>query len=252
MQNEEIIRLYTEGASVREVAQACGCAYSTVSRIVRKSGLSRRKGPRKHISESKVGRCPALRSEFRDFLDGLIISDGCLDRPNATHSSKYSQSCVNKSWLTLISRVFAENGIQGKIGNERRRLKKSCWQFQTRRFDRLAKEYDRWYLSGAKSIPRDINVCSPILLRNWLYGDGTLIRGSTLRFCTDSFKEEDVEWLIDSLNISLGVLFRKLFVGWSDSGLPKFRVCICLRDGLDVFYDRIGQCELSCFSHKWR
>lgn len=252
MEKEEIVKAYLAGASAREVAEQFGCAYSTVSSIVRDRGLSRGKGPRKHISEAKVRRCPEFSNDFKDYLDGLLLSDGSLDAPIATRSSKYSQSCTHRAWLRKIKTTFTDNGIESSIGDENRITKKSCWQLQTFRYDGLARAYDRWYPSKIKKVPRDINLASPTLLRNWLYGDGTLIRGSTLRLCTDSFSEEDIDWMSKSLKKFLGVEFRKLCMGWTHTGLPKFRLCLCLQDGLDRFFDYVGSCEIPVFDYKWR
>jgi hypothetical protein len=118
-------------------------------------------------------------------------------------------------------------------------------------YEEFFKQYSRWYKDGQKIVPQDLDFKDKIFLRNWVYGDGTLLHNSTLRLCTDDFTEEEVDWMIFSLNNTLDINFKKVYMGMSKKGRPKFRPALCIRDGLVKFFRYLGK-PMSCFEYKWR
>jgi len=64
----------------------------------------------------------------------------------------------------------------------------------------LKKQRARWYPKGEKRVPKGIKM-SPMVLAQWLAGDGTYDHSGRLRFCTDGFRREDVDLLIRALGV---------------------------------------------------
>lgn len=252
---KKVLELYRSGKSTREVASELGCSKSTVAFIVRKAGISRPKSPRPSVLFSKLPRCQPVVGEFRSYLDGLLLSDGFVSEPRGPGGgSYYQQSCVEKEWLEKIVEDFRNWDVEGWVLPEKRKdiSKTTGWILRTKTYPELIEARRRWYPDGFKRLPFDLTVASPVLLKNWLYGDGTLLRQTTLRLCTDSFSEREVCLLIEQLNSFLGVKFEKTYMGLSKKGCKKFRPSLCMSGGLDIFYQYLGECELNCFLYKWR
>lgn len=158
---------------------------------------------------------------------------------------------MHKKWLEEIADKFAGYGICTRFRTDSRCNKKSCHILRTPVYKEMFYQYCRWYKDGNKVVPKDLDFRNKNFLKNWVYGDGTLINDSTLRLCTDNFKEEEVDWLILSLNNNLDVSFKKIYMGNNNVGKPKFRPSLCIRDGLLNFYRYLGK-PISCFAYKWR
>lgn len=245
-----IKRLYQLNLSTREVSKKTGYSKSTVISVVKKLKISRKKGPRLHIILSKANVCPEFSDKLRNFLDGLLISDGNLTKPvGRAKSSSYRQECVNLEWLLKIQKIFATNKINSIINLVVRKARKLSYTIRTLCYDKFYNEYYRWYENN-KIVPRDIKLNDICLLKNWIYGDGT-INGKTLTLCTDSFKLNDINFLIKELNNFFNVKFKRRFIGMSKNNERKYRIKICKRDGCLEFYTNIGKCELKCFEYKW-
>jgi hypothetical protein len=193
-------------------------------------------------------QCDPFDADFANYLDGLLISDGFVSRHSGmSPCSTYSQTCTNKEWLEVIQGRFQQNGISSKIGTSREEnyLITLC-------YDQLGKQRDRWYKDDIKRVPTDIDVTNRSLLRNWIYGDGTLVNNTTLRLCTDSFVAEDIEFLKQQLNSKLNVCFKEILMGYTKTGEEKIRLALSVKNGLDAFYNYLGTCDCNCFSYKWR
>jgi hypothetical protein len=239
--------------SSREVAVVLGVGKTTVCSLIQSAGISRPRKPRACTFHRRANHCEELDNEFIDYLDGLLISDGSLIRPvGCSIASYYRQSCVYAEWLTSIADKFKTKGIDCSITADNRRIKpkKSCYSMATPTYVELCRQYRRWYPSGEKKVPRDINLGNVDLIKNWIYGDGTLLQGNSLRFCCDSFSIEDVEFLISKF-ADMGWLFGKVWMGKSKMGNDKWRLSLCKRNGLGSFYEWLGEPEVRCYSYKW-
>jgi hypothetical protein len=245
--NELILSLYRAGKTTREIASVVGLGSTRVGTIVKAAGISRRIGPRLAAARGKVSPAFDLTSSRRDFLDGLMLSDGHIDRPGAEGGSKYSQTCVRRTWLESLAAEFDGWGVLSAVGESR----PGCveFQLQTRRYRTLVAERERWYPNGGeKRVPRDVNLFSPCLLRNWIAGDGTRC-GSDLRICTDGFCPDDVEWLMCRLRDG-GYAFETSNMGPALSGRPKLRLRIGIGGGRDRLLAASGG-SVPEYSYKW-
>jgi hypothetical protein len=152
-------------------------------------------------------------------------------------------------WLKSVKKMFCDNGICSSLNP----IKKRHGQFVlvSNRYAEFYEQYYRWYPDGKeKRVPRDVDITNRDMLKNWVYGDGTLMKHGTLRLCTDSFSEEDVDFLAERL-CGIGFGFSKMNFGISKTGKPKFRLKLCQRDGLAKFYEYLGSPDVY-FAYKWR
>jgi hypothetical protein len=249
------LELYLSGMTYREVAARLCCAYSSVGRIIRKFGKSRDKKIRVEVLQKKGNTCDLFSIDFVRFLDGLLISDGFLSRPKGVSlCCFYEQYSCNYGFLQFVKKRFSMFGIESRIfldKRKRKKKKKKNWILRTKSYDKFFLFRKKWYNETTKVVPHDLDFTHVDFLKNWVYGDGTLIRNSTFRFCTDSFSEQEIDNLVKRLNRHLGVSFKKMCVGLDKNDNYKFRPCLCVRDGLDLFFEKIGK-PIKSFEYKWR
>lgn len=245
--NKLILSLYSDGKTTREVALVVGKSKSRVAEIVKKAGVSRPRDVRPTVLANRAKTCPKFTCEFVSYLDGLLISDGSLARPSKnTLTSCYTHDSKTSEWLRVIHDEFVSFGIKCSVKLRKRRNEH---QLRSYRYDRFYEQYVRWYPDlKEKRVPRDIDLSSKLLLRNWIYGDGTL--GNDFRFCTDSFHVEDIEFLIGCFD-DLDFGFRKIYMGKSKLGFPKYRLSICQSTGQQRFFEYVGEPDVEEFAYKW-
>jgi hypothetical protein len=250
--HEQILELYDDqGMTCREIQNLIGCSHRNVAYIVNKHGKSRKKAPRPGIVFKDVLKCDVFDKDFIYYLDGLLISDAGLFVKGTSPTAVYRHSSVNLEWLNDISVIFNQKRINTSFLVDRRKDRRDCHVLSTPVYEEFFNQHRRWYKGNQKIVPKDLNFLDKNFLRNWVYGDGTLSRNSTLRLCTDDFTEEEVDWLISSLNKNLDISFGKVYMGLSKKGKPKFRPTLCVRDGLEKFYEYLGE-PIDCFKYKWR
>lgn len=244
---ELIVELYKQGMTTREIAGKIGGHSSRVGDIIKNAGVSRTKNTRQSVLNARAKLCPELDKLFLDYFDGLMISDGGLTRPSKhTATSCYTHTSVCEEWLRKISATFLDNGIISSL-SPTKRPRQFC--LRSYRYDKLYDQYNRWYPNGGeKRVPSDIDITSKLMLKNWVYGDGTICHD--FRLCTDCFPIQDTEFLIAKLG-KLGFGFRTVYMGKAKSGIDKFRLSICKRTGLIEFFEYIGDPEIVGLSYKW-
>lgn len=248
--HEEIVSLYESGLTTREVALKYGCSKSCVSRVVKACNKSRSKDTRSHVLAARAKTCDDFTQNFRDYLDGLLISDGHLKKPSKnTKTSCYQQTSVCLEWLLSIKDNFNKFQIETNISPEKRNPQ--SYILCTQRYRQFYDEYERWY-GEEKRVPKDLNLKSKALLKNWIYGDGTLVGSSktTLRLCTDSFSIFDLDWL-KSQFAGFGYRFNYVNMGKSKAGETKTRLSLCKNNGLFEFFDMVGAPDICSLSYKW-
>lgn len=246
-----VCELYEQGLSTREVAHNIGCGKTTISSIIKECGISRPRVIRQHVLESKVKRCNPLTKDLIAYLDGLLISDAFLHKPSPrVETSALNQSSASLVWLNQIRDDVNIHGIEAVVLPERRKKsrKNPCYVLNTHRYDQLFFQRKRWYPMDNKCVPQDIDISNPMLLRNWIYGDGTLVHGS-LRLCTDSFTIQEIDWL-QTRFYGLGYKFGKVFMGLTKIGTEKWRLSLCQKNGLLDFFKQLGE-PMDHFAYKW-
>lgn len=217
---DEMVSLYETGLTSREVAAIVGCSKTCVAFAIKESGKSRCKAPRELVLLKKAKSCKVFTQDFLDFLDGLLISDGCITRPSKmVPTCKYQQTSTSRPWLEMIQGYFEKFGIKSRISRDKRPKKSHHHVLATHSYGEFFAVRQRWYPRNKKQIPDDVNVMSKAFWQNWVMGDGTLRSG--LRLCMDSFSKTSLVRIAKDIHERLGVRFVVMPFGKSKSGKKK-------------------------------
>lgn len=199
-----------------------------------------------------------LTDSTRDFLDGLLIGDGSY--AFASHTSKksvkliMSQISLHRDWMEHIKIRLEKENIKSKIyeyppytrvyNNRTINAKEQC-PLHSLSYVTLINEKLRWYPEGIKIVPKDINLSSSELLANWYMGDGNLTSRKRIELHTNSFTENDVNWLrtefYKKLNIVATIINRYK---------KYFTLSIGQKDSAHVFFEKIRPFILNSFLYK--
>lgn len=136
-------------------------------------------------------------NDQRDIFDGILISDGSLERPSRISSRltlgfRYKQT-IERIIFDLNNMIFCPiyeyKYIDKRNGN-------TITNFFTKSYssNTLLYEYNRWYKEGVKIVPDDIKL-SPLFCYWWYVCDGFISNGN-IKLCTESFDYEYLEILI--------------------------------------------------------
>jgi len=183
-----------------------------------------------------------LTKEVKDYIDGLLLSDGNLD--NRAHTPYYRQGFSNgkMEWYFLVREYFEDLGLHcGSYPINKGRdiaLYTECHPL-------FSSFRARWYPNGKKIIPLDLEI-APSLMANWYLGDGKFDkRDDSLSLCTECFPKAQQEALINKLieTIGLGAYLQNHLK-------DTYRIAIRAADSVK-FLDYIRDYFLPCFAFKF-
>lgn len=217
----------------------------------------------------------SILNEARDYIDGLIISDGNIHCKYA-RTGYYNQGCLYREWLEFISNDlyeyniictidngrFLTGGLNSKNGSVRYSLiTKSYLEFRTMkdrwyskyynvdeystRFWHLDEETDEWFI-WKKIIPKDI-ILTPECVLNWYLGDGCISKykyqnGYRIRLSTDGFSREDIIYLTDILSEVINIKCL----------ISNKQIAIYKQSSIRSFLDYISDLpHPSCYNYKF-
>lgn len=121
---DDILTFYAKGFSTREISEMMHIGKSTVGRVIKDAGIGRDKKP-SHHSIIKRARKATLLQDFIPYLDGLVLSDGMIERPSPQGvACAYSQHSVQVEWLNLIAEDFDKNDLGCSVLPEKERKEK--------------------------------------------------------------------------------------------------------------------------------
>lgn len=245
--SQNVINLYSDGLSIRQVANRVGFSPSKVRKILVSTNTpvrSAREGLRLH----KRNDSP-LSVEMIQRIEGELLGDGCLKK--RTCQSKFSFANSNREYAHWLAGLFIKNNVDlTGSGVRKEKYYHKNWNrwFVRYNFCTLCsvqfEELElRWYSERRKVVPPDL-IISPNLVLHWFLGDGSLPKKEYAIFCTDSFSYEEVCFLSDELNRVIGIAssptpyktYHRLFV-------PKTSVPALL--------DYMGDPPFSSMSYKW-
>lgn len=217
------------------MAGQTGLDVRTLKRIAQDRGFDGKVAGNKKVAHFE---CP---HNVRDYIDGLILSDGGLAKANRR---SYVQESVSEDWLQQIQSDFSTWGIESVIDPASRPGRKPSFRIRTPVYQEFGVFGSRWYPAGVKVIPRDLDVRSAALLRNMYLGDGTMA-GHVLEVCLEGFLDDDVEWLRDELNRvhGLNAGLRKVQAGLRIKIFARWR---------NQFYDLIEYNVPVSLQHRFR
>lgn len=180
-------------------------------------------------------------------FDGLMLSDGCLEKSKSSKYPRYSQSCIYKEYLDFVYSYLCSLSVPfgTKYIDYYDQYISPFYRLRSRhKCDFLLEQYKRWYPEGIKIVPKDI-VLSSMCVSHWYLGDGYIrqtkgyLKGTA--FATDGFTEMDVKFLVDKLK-ELGISCRYT--------RAKNGIAIN-KQSIHYFFNYIGKCPLSCFQYKY-
>lgn len=184
-------------------------------------------------------------------MEGLIISDGTISNTDGQTYHRFSISSTQEEFMTYCRKnllCFNPSDIDYNIAfgySRNKGYEKRMYGFNTSFHPDITKQRIRWYINGKKIIPKDIKI-TPLMLKMWYYGDGTIINNKVsntcvLRLSTDGFTRQEVDFLIEQLKIQAGIN------SVNADGRIRLRT-----ESIPVFFSYIGKkSDISCYSYKF-
>ena len=193
-----------------------------------------------------------LTDELLEVLDGYLLSDGCIARPEAKRTIIAARLSIGQK-----EREFAEYiGNQFMCYNLKLRYASSfskkyqrfyhCWEGTTCNHPDLLRQRIRWYPNGVKIVPKDCSF-TPKSVLIWYLGDGCLQKKENtyprISLSTDGFTKEDIN------NILLPVLNA---IAPDQFIRTKSNTIMSYGDGVIPFFQYIGdESPVACYSYKF-
>lgn len=263
-----------ENYSIKKISDLLSLNTNTIRRYMIEYMIPRRE------RENHILMC----NDIIEFLEGELLGDGCLLHHNV--SSSYQHASKYKEYVIWIRDILNDVGINqvGTIYGEKNKLS-NCdgYRYVSKRYRELLKLYLRWYLRDFSYCPsceiilydedtnrrkwvnsRHCPICdkhdlkkkivpnnlrlTPIMLRQWYIGDGSLIRykkynSFNIVLATNGFLKSHTLYLINELqNLGIKCSHRK------DNA-----ICISLYS-LELFFNYIGECPekiKEIYGYKW-
>ena len=241
---ETLVDLYIKKKmSTKEIGKVFGVHFSTI-----RWSLGKFKVPIRSAAESHsllyTNHC-ALTQELRDFIYGELLGDGYIGQRSqwAAHIQCVSKYLEYVRWIDQFlvchgvqrsGSIYKDNNITG-FGR--------VYRYESRRYAELLEIRQLFYPEGKKIIP-DIEF-SPLVLRQWYLGDGSLTRCENWRefiiLCTCGFLKFDVLLAVEKL--------RK--IGFKTTYQPSSNVISISSHSTLDFLDYIGKCPIFVYDYKW-
>lgn len=207
------------------------------------------------VIESLAGKGGGVKideSKHRDScifrFDGTILGDGSIvfthktknKFPSLSIASKYKEylEWLQNSPLFLNRPIWSTDYKDKRTGNIY-----TGWWMKSSSSSFLLEQRNRWYPSGKKTLPYDININKQTLLHFYL-DDGSLSSSGGLTLATNDFSFEEAE----TLKFKLSSFTNLNFNVHNNQGTP--RLYIPKHQAAD-FLNIIGPCPVTCFEYKW-
>jgi len=163
-----------------------------------------------------------LTPGLSEYLDGLLLGDGSVifGKGKDKRAGRYSQDFAVRyeEWALKVVADLKKFGIECNIQHRVRSGKIKEWTGDreivtiiSRTYPCLAEVRNRWYPSGIKVVPENIEL-TPIVMGNWFLGDGSTswaesrsFKPVVLTFCTNDMSEQDRIILSSKLSV-LGIV----------------------------------------------
>lgn len=221
--------MYVElGYSTSDIANIFGVTSVAVGRKMKRHGIKLRTVRQ---SLRLLSRSIDL-SNLSDFLDGLILGDGCLRRErHNSPTAVYSHTDKHGDYISWLATILTLRGLE--VSSIWSNTRQGTWRLYSRSYKELAALYKRWYPLRKKRVPFDLEL-SPDLVANWYIGDGSYRRGNlgrngqrtkkseAIRLCTEfdpdgrtrlshSFEALDIQNSINKQGLYIRANSREMF-----------------------------------------
>lgn len=208
-QEEEILKLYRQGLSKKEIASLMGVAKYCVKRMIKKLRQLYNFDDRiEMINRHKT--IPINHDQFQCII-GTLLGDGCLStRSDGSVYYNTGHGIKQKDYSIYISKLL------GVVWHER--INKSAWKPNTKKY--VVNYYNKYELlkiaefvlkDGVKTVSKEwCDKIEPLGLACWFMDDGTssYVKHSgeiKVSFSTESFTLPEVKLLCDMLLIKFGI-----------------------------------------------
>jgi len=145
-----------------------------------------------------------ISQELLDLLEGELLGDGCIQM-HSQRSARYNHGSKYKEYVEWLSMIFADLGLEqsGKINKYwDEKYSTFGYFYQSRSYPELVPLRQRFYPKGEKIVPKDL-ILTPIMVRQWLIGDGCLHNHAKKRpyidFNTQDFDKASINRLLQKL-----------------------------------------------------
>lgn len=148
-----------------------------------------------------------------EVLDGLLLGDGYLDKKG---SLRLEQGWRHEGWIRWLEIELPKHGCETtvipvlprtKLCEGREIRGQGGLVLYTPVYKNFKPQRIRWYPEGVKIVPSDLKL-TPLVMAQWLCGDGTYSRDGSLTFCTDGFAKRDVDYLSELLYQKFSIYSR--------------------------------------------
>jgi len=149
--------------------------------------------------------------EVSSVVKGILLSDGCISK-----QPRLIVGSTCKGFIEYLSRcldVYNPTAAEGGVVNRGRKISHSI---ATKYHPDFESYYEQWYYGedNKKKIPRDL-VLTPLMLKVWYYGDGSIVNNGksnscTVRLHTDGFDIDDVEFLVHIFDRDLDIKSKRV------------------------------------------
>lgn len=232
--------------TLSKIAKLCGVNHVTIYHWMKKFNIPfRSHGYAIHLALANY--CD-LSKEAKDFIDGELLGDGSL-QSRSNYSAKFIYTSKYKEYINYISKILKSFGIKqsGKIVKYYNK-KRNCYthHYSSCDYVELLPIYKKWYPSGKKIIPKDLEL-NPLILRQFYIGEGCLRHHKKGRpnivLSTEAFVYNDIENLCQKLNkLDFKVSMHKKY--------NNHTIYISSYSTKD-FLNYIDGCPVACYRYKW-
>jgi len=194
---------------------------------------------------SKTYRKIENKRGFQEYLDGLLLGDGCIAlsrRRGRLPSFKLTIRSASIEWGHKVKKDIIDFGLKCYIYGPYNRAEVNIVSETHPFFQKMRK---RWYIKGKKKLPDDLTII-PAVLGDWYLGDGKLDKDDIITIFTESFQFQEVKHLSDLLNSVIGIIS---FVKENEVGNPVIKIRACEAPAFLAYIPR--QYRLKCFQYKF-
>ncbi len=253
LEKKEIVSLYQKGYTLKETGKLLNYPYQTVSKILIKENIPRRKIGR--LCKNKT----LLNKVQKQIIDGLLLGDGSVLVGQNSKTAHLRFATTEQVMANHIAELLPFNMKICKIPSSKRLIKqreyncKESYQVYSPTDLSLNNFRHTWYPNGKKIIPKNL-VLSPISVKYWFFGDGCSdiktrygrYPAVRITFSTNGFSFEDCEILAMKLNHQCGFKFNV------NKNRNKPILTSSKKETIKNFYNYIDECNVSCYQYKWK
>ncbi len=179
--------LHNKKMSYEDISGIFGCHENTIYDLVKFEGENL----------NSLERSVPISLLLIEFIEGELLGDGSV-YVSGKNMAVYSHASKYFEYVCWLDRIFASEGLvrSGDIGEYiHKENGATYYSYKSIACSELRVLYNRWYNSGGKQVPDNIQL-TPTILRQWFIGDGSIKKdGTSVRFSVDNFNARSVEIL---------------------------------------------------------